>query len=322
MMKLETETPLARDALDLRRRLSHDGWLGHRTAPPLTALALSPALAPVPDEEWRRFFEARGITAADDADLGEGPGQDPASTLDALDRDALAHGLSLLCSEGAQECALGLLPPEAAPALAGERPLLDHVGIELLGRLEWSIAALAEWAARLGLDARGCHVFPSVQVRRALADDPDLRDVRIARVFFVREGRTVNLELFEVGQHWRRAVARRVALLADIPGRDPARLSRALLGRAAPRVEPIGHLALRVADARAVEAVHAAVAGARRGDALRVYEARPSYNPADRSVNTKLVCRSAIVAGEPVHGRVLELIHYARPEEGARPAGV
>jgi hypothetical protein len=302
-------------AEDLREAIEPDGWLGCRTLDRFISLAAAPvALA---EGEADRFFAGRGLSS-------EGDERDLARELVALDLRAIAHGSSLLLSEHVEQLALQLLPNPARVAVLDDPPQLDHIGLEVFGRLEWYVEVLVAWARRGVLRLSGYRIFPSVQVRKALAYDPQLGEVRIARFYLEGRERTVNLELFEVTQHWRYTVARQLGLFAGMPREGVDRLVGELERSVALPLEPVGHVALEVGHWQTVEAVHRILADPRSHDATtRLYDEAVSYNPGDQSVNTKFVTQSGIMAGKPVFGRIVELISYGerRDRNAVAPEG-
>ena len=196
-------------------------------------------------------------------------------------------------------------------ALEHDPPELDHVGIEVFGKIEWYLETLAQWEDLGIVKLGGYRVFPSVQVRKALAYDPDLQDVRIARVYIESEVGDINLELFEVAQHWLYTVARQVSLFADTPRKELDRIVEALADWVTLPLDPVAHFALGVQRWQTVETVHRILSDPRaRRDGTRLYGQALSYNHGDESLNCKFLTRSATLAGKPVFGRVTELISY------------
>jgi hypothetical protein len=230
-----------------------------------------------------------------------------AQELVAVDLRAIAHAASFLLSEPAEETARELLRDALGSALADDPARLDHVGLEVFGRLEWYLAALEAWQRQGAVRLRGCRVFPSVQVRRALAYDPALGDVRIARVYLESARRRVNLEIFEAAQHWLFTAARQLATYRDAaapaaaPSAGLGTLFRELGSALALPLVPVAHLALAVSRRRTLEAVDRILVDPARREAIaRPYDGL-SYNPGDRSLNTKFRTR---------RGPLIELIHY------------
>jgi hypothetical protein len=272
------------DADALRGDLEPDGWLGHQTLDRFALLADSPV--EIAQDEANRFFAARGLPVVSaGTDL-----RTLTRELIDLDLRGIAHAVSFLLSDGAEQTARALLPRVFEPALASDRPRLDHVGLEVFGRLEWYLGVLAAWADAGALKLCGYRIFPSVQVRRALAYDPKLAGVRIARVYLAGIAHTVNLEIFEATQHWLYTVERQ----------------RATFGAGAERRDeplvPVGHVALAVESWKTVHAVHDGVAGARRRVSLATpYGEEISFNSGDASINTKFRAPG---------GPVIELVSY------------
>lgn len=282
----------------LSSALAPEEWLGPTTE---AFTALANATPPVSRTDIRRFFARRKL------------GLEPAlaRALVALDARTIAHGLSLLLSGKGQDIALQPLPERVFSALRDDPPLLDHIGIEVFGRLEWYIEMLRQWTAPGVMRLGDYRVFPSVQVRKALAYDPGLEDVRIARVYVEGGGRDVNLELFEVTQHWLYTVPRRWSLFAGAGRGGQAEFSAALKGSVPVPLDPVDHLALRVNNWETVRTVHAILSGLGTQDAdTRLYDTGLSYNHGDGSLNCKFLTRSATFEGSPVFGRVTELISY------------
>jgi hypothetical protein len=275
-------TPI--DAEALRVDLMPEGWLGHLTLERFVRLADS--RAEIGEEQQARFFARRGLPMAAS---NRGSCQ-MARTLVELDLRAIAHASSFLLSEEAEEIARALLPTELKPAVEADEPQLDHLGLEVFGQLEWYLGVLAGWAEAGALKLCGYRIFPSVQVRRALAYDPRLADVRIARVYLEGPSRTVNLEILEATQHWLYTAARHRATFAPEGGDEGG-----------PPV-PVGHLALAVENRKTVEAVHCGLAEACLREILSTpYGDEISFNPGDGSINTKFRARG---------GPIIELVSY------------
>jgi hypothetical protein len=232
-----------------------------------------------------------------------------AQALVSVDLRAVAHAASFLLSDEAEDVARELLREAVGSAPADDLPRLDHVGLEVFGRLEWYIAALEGWARQGAVRLRGCRLCPSVQVRRALAWDPQLADVRIARVYLERGPRAMNLEIFEVTQDWRFTAARQIAHFARPLRPGAAALARAASAAARADLVPVSHVALVVSRREAVEAVARSLAD-RRVPAVPTYADGPCYNPADDSLNTKFRARREAGSGADRLGPILELICY------------
>jgi hypothetical protein len=285
--------------------IAPDGWLGHHTPDRFLHLGASPV--PLEDGEAERFFARRGLTSrGSDCDA-----RTLAQALVAVDLRAVAHSASFLLWDGSEDVSRELVRAAVGATPPDDPPRLDHVGLEVFGRLEWYIAALEAWARQGAVRLRGCRLFPSVQVRRALAWDPQLADVRIARVYLERGARAMNLELFEVTQDWRFTAARQIESLARPPRPVVAALSREIAGTARGPLVPVSHLALAVSRAATVEAVERGLAEpVCRAPAVRAYADGPCYNPADDSLNTKFRARSEDAGGAGRFGPILELICY------------
>jgi len=292
-------------AEDLRRALEPDGWLGHTAQPRFAAFAASPLELPVADLE--RFFASRGLCPGD----ARGDAGTWARELVTLDLRAIAHGLSLLQSREGERAAVRMLPSAARAALADDPPVLDHVGIEVFGRLEWYVDALTAWASRGPVRLSHHRILPSVQVRKALSYDPELSEVRIARVYLPIGEQTGNLEIFSTTQDWRYSVARQLSLHRERPRGGTDRLVEELKESFALPFEPVGHLALRVACWQTVESVHRILSDlVERETARRLYDEELSYNADDQSLNSKILTASGTLMGAPVFGRIVELISY------------
>jgi hypothetical protein len=282
------------DAGALRVDLDPDGWLGHQTPDRFALLADSPV--EIARDEAIRFFAGRGLPVAS----SEAAARRIARELIGSDLRGIAHAASFLLSDGAEQTARELLPPVFEPALASDPPRLDHVGLEVFGRLEWYLDVLAAWADAGALKLCGYRIFPSVQVRRALSYDPELAGVRIARVYLAGIAHTVNLEIFEATQHWLYTVERQRATFG------------ANVGRGGEPLVPVGHVALAVESWKTVHAVHDGIAEARRRASLATpYGAEISFNSGDASINTKFRAPG---------GPIIELVSYgAELESRAHP---
>lgn len=285
------------DAEALRVDLTPDGWLGHQTQ--ARFLLLAGTGIEVGEDPQARFFARRGLPIAS-ASAGSFR---LARALVDLDLRAIAHAASFLVCENAERTARALLPAALAPAVESDEPALDHLGLEVFGQLEWYLGVLAAWADAGALKLRGYRIFPSVQVRRVLAYDPKLADMRIARVYLEGPARTLNLEIFEATQHWLYTAARHRATFGadhELDGGPPV---------------PVGHLALAVESWKTVEAVHCGLAEAcLRENLTTPYGDEISFNPGDASINTKFRARG---------GPIIELVSYghgfdSRVEAGAQ----
>lgn len=287
------QTPIDADAL--RVDLAPDGWLGHQTQERF--LLLAGDSVQIGEDEQAHFFARRGLPAASSS---EGACSLPRALVD-LDLRAIAHASSFLLSDAAEQTARALLPRALALAVESDEPQLDHLGLEVFGQLEWYLGVLAAWADAGALKLRGYRIFPSVQVRKLLAYDPQLADVRIARVYLEGVARTVNLEIFEATQHWLYTAARQRATFGAGSGRD------------ADLPVPVGHLALAVGNWKTVEAVHGGLAEACRRETLTTpYGDEISFNPGDASINTKFRARG---------GPIIELVSYGQGLESPVAAG-
>jgi hypothetical protein len=166
----------------------------------------------------------------------------------------------------------------------------------------------------MGINVVKDRIFPSVQVRRALAYDPDLADVRIARIFFAHGDNEVNLEVFEATQSWKYIALRQAALYAhllDPPGRAQAYARLTEAGCAA--LEPVGHVAFRVSDARIVEDIQAVLLQERSRATtatMRPYVENVFFNPSDGSTNTKFVVATPLPSGEYLDSQIIEVVSY------------
>jgi len=283
----------------MRVDLEPDGWLGHQTPERFLLLAGSPV--EIGKDEQARFFARRGLPSAS----ANGDARSLARELVDLDLRAIAHASSFLLSDGAEQTARALLPRALSPALASDLPQLDHLGLEVFGQLEWYLGVLAAWADAGALKLRGYRIFPSVQVRKVLAYDPQLADVRIARVYFEGAARTLNLEIFEATQHWLHTAARQRATFGADSGRDEGPLV------------PVGHLALAVESGKTVEAVHGGLAEAcLREEITTPYGEEISFNPGDASINTKFRTRGGPIIELVSYGHGLETRVAARTQHG------
>ena len=268
----------------MRVDLAPDGWLGHQTLERFRQLA--GAAIEIAEDEQAHFFGRRGVRAAPSCDDARRLMRE----LVALDLCGIAHASSFLLSDGAEQTVRDLLPRALAPAFESDLPQLDHVGLEIFGQLEWYLAVLEAWADAGALKLRGYRIFPSVQVRRVLAYDPQLAGVRIARVYLEGRGRTVNLEIFEVTQHWSYTASRQQATFGAGSARDGDPLV------------PVGHLALAVRSRKTMEALHCGIQEACRREILSTpYGDEISFNPGDASINTKFRARG---------GPIIEIVSY------------
>jgi hypothetical protein len=190
----------------------------------------------------------------------------------------------------------------------------DHIGVEIFGKLEWYVELFGRAYAANGIDVVREHVFPSVQVRKALEYDPDLADVRIARIHFRHRDSNVNLELFEATQSWQYIALRQASLYASLAQPSHrAKTFTALAQSIGGPLEPVGHSAFRVPDAEIVEQIQAVVveqSSKSTPPEIRPYADRVSFNPAEGSTNTKFVVRTTTPSGEKIDSQILEILSY------------
>lgn len=308
-----TARPPSLPVADMRVLLDPDGWLITYMKPDTIALyeELSSTINGHP-LEWspRRCRNSSRSDALQDCLLS-------------LDLRCLCHALDSLRSLTGFEVrrVIPLLVRDALPKGTFD---IDHIGVEVFGRLDWYLEALRPHYRQLGFEYLREHIFPSVQVRKALSDDPKLGDVRIARVFLQMHNRVVNLEIFEVEQAWQYTAWRQFHLFSHL-ARPGMRLN--VWTRHKNRVElpcPVGHIAVRVQGWQTVADLHRKLArvAAQPRSPIVLYSDSLDFNPGDMSANTKLISPALAGDGTLLRNRIMEVLSYgdrrAAPRLGGR----
>lgn len=289
--------------------LSPTQWLGHATPEEFLGISGNDVLDIVPAAEVDACFAEHQIRRSGDARVRQ-------CLLDA-DVRCIAHALSALLSLSTD--ATRELIPEQILTVIGDQPVeFDHIGVEIFGKLEWYIELFDRAYAPLGINVVHEHIFPSVQVRRALAYDESLKDVRIGRIYFAHGDNEVNLEVFEATQSWRYIALRQAALYAHL--RKDAKLDGAfsrLLHNADVELEPVGHVAFRVPCAETVEAIQSVLLREQESSdsAMRPYVQQVFFNPSDGSTNTKFVVSTELASRLSVDSQIIEIVSYSSPED-------
>jgi len=286
--------------------LDPETWLKHTTPREFLDVSGDDVVSVATQAELDNSFADRLVADSADAESLV------ACLLDA-DVRSVAHALSALLSM-TDDDAKDLMPELIRNVVGDETVVFDHIGIEVFGRLEWYIELFDRAYSPLGINVVGEHIFPSVQVRRALTYDEELRDVRIGRVFFAHGEHKVNLEVFEAIQSWRFIALRQASLYGhlDAPETRADAVAR-LEATRCPMLEPVGHVAFRVASASTVEAIqNELVRESAKGDArtMRPYSRQVFYNPADGSTNTKFVTTACLPSGRRIDSQIVEIVSY------------
>jgi len=284
--------------------MSPEGWLGHETPEEFCGISGDDVPQVVPEREIDAYFALRGLRAGEDATIR-------ACLLDA-DVRCMAHSLSALLSIS-EDRTRELVPEQVREVIGAQNVQFDHIGVEVFGRLEWYIELFDQAYAPLGINVVNEHIFPSVQVRKALEYDPELQDVRIGRIFFAHGDIEVNLEVFEATQSWQFIALRQAALYAHLR-RNANRhaLFRNLRSCAGSAIEPVGHVAFRVPCAATVEAIQNVLLHeqVKRAAVMRPYVQQVFFNPSDGSTNTKFVVATDIGCGVRLDSSIIEIISY------------
>jgi hypothetical protein len=291
---------------DLHVLLSPETWLGHNT--PMEFLDVSGRyVAQVASQaEIKACFSERGITNPADQ-------QWLIPLLLDADVACMSHALTALLSMS-DEDAGRLMPARIREITDSSGVIFDHIGVEVFGKLEWYIELFDRAYAPMGINVVREHIFPSVQVRKALEYDTDLVDVRIARIYFSHGDTNVNLEVFEATQSWNFIALRQASLYAHlIKPATRAQAFSAFTRTVNGALEPVGHVAFRVPDAGIVESIQAALLEESQHEsfpAMRPYVDQVFFNPADRSTNTKFVVSTRIPTGEEIDSQIVEILSY------------
>ncbi|MGD8324555.1 MAG: hypothetical protein PVF50_09320 [Gammaproteobacteria bacterium] len=289
--------------------LSPHAWLGHTTPEEFIGISGNDILGIVPETEIDACFAERCVRSSGDALVRK-------CLLDA-DVRCIAHALSALLSLSTQATS-ELIPAQIRDVIGPNQVQFDHIGVEVFGRLEWYIELFDQAYAPLGINVVHEHIFPSVQVRRALAYDEELKDVRIGRIYFSHGDVEVNLEVFEATQSWKFIALRQAALYAHL--RERRQLDGAfaqLLRIAGVAAEPVGHVAFRVASAATVEAIQNVLLKEQNAadPVMRPYVQQVFFNPSDSSTNTKFVVATDLGGGLSVDSQIIEIVSYESPAD-------
>jgi hypothetical protein len=293
------------DLADWRTLLNSQSWLGHSTPPEFVNVAGQDVFSVTSMSDVTAYFAERG-----------GSPDDPliATLLDA-DVECISHALSALLSMSTEDVAK-LVPDRIRTVIGADGVIFDHIGIEVFGKLEWYIELFDRAYAPLGINVVHEHIFPSVQVRRALQYDEHLGDVRIGRIYFAHGDQKVNLEVFEATQHWQFIARRQASLYAHLSEPDTRPRAFARLADATDDLlEPVGHVAFRVSCAEIVESIQSVLMRGSReddGTTLRPYVKQVFFNPADGSTNTKFVETTCLPSGLQLDSRIVEIVSYEK----------
>jgi hypothetical protein len=281
-------------------------WLGHVTPDEFLGVSGRDVFGVVPQNEVDTCFTQRRV------DAGNEPRSSITTLLDA-DVQCITHALSALLSMSCDD-ANRLMPPPIRGVVGSQNVVFDHIGIEVFGKLEWYIELFDRAYAPLGINVVHEHIFPSVQVRRALEYDPELGEVRIGRIYFAHGNTQVNLEVFEATQRWHYIALRQACLYAHLsmpPGR--AHAFHAIVESAESMPEPVGHVAFRVESAQTVRDIQdVLLRESRIGGAatMRPYSKRVFFNPSDGSTNTKFVVSTQLPDGRRLDSQIVEIVSY------------
>ena len=288
--------------------LDPDSWLGHETPAPFRTVSGDSVRRIVPQPAIDAHFAARL----------PGNGADRERIIDDLldaDVNCIAHGLSALLSMTGDD-AMRLVPDAIRDVIGDHEVHFDHIGIEIFGKLEWYIELFERVYAPLDINVVHEHIFPSMQVRDALQYDRNLGDVRIGRIFFAYGDNRVNLEIFEAEQYWQFIALRQATLYAHLANSaQRAQAISSLSVSAGVMLEPVGHVAFRVADAAIVNGIQEVLLREHRSGGahwMRPYTDKVVFNPADESHNSKFVVATLLQSGLAVDSNIIEIISYDR----------
>jgi hypothetical protein len=236
-----------------------------------------------------------------------------------LDLEHLAHALTVVFSSDHEVVLKSIMPDHLYLVINEVNPIIDHVGRELFGPIDFYLEVLHDLAPRLGLDhqplppgdkitSNGDAVFQSVQVVEALRQfDPDLEGVTIAKIFFAERDRpsaTGCLELFQPAlrdgsaPQCHRHTVERLANLHSDTSEGGATLSMQ---------PPICHISIEAPDVDTVHAIHD-VAKTDTSGMLMPYVDRVVENRGDHSTNTKLSVKSH--PDSPLFNKIIEVVYH------------
>jgi hypothetical protein len=238
------------------------------------------------------YFQARGVT-------------DESSYEDYIRQDLahIAHALNILFEQDHEQILRHWLGRHFS-LLDGYHLEIDHVGRELLGPLSFYLPLLDKLASPLRLLHVRDMVFPSTQVVKVLREhDPDLQGVTIGRVYFqdLIHDKNGCLELFQPSPvdeqcpQTVEATLTRQALLVDL--KNSARLT------------PIDHLAIKLDSVENVQSIHRRIFEL-ASDTLQPNQREVSYNPGDRSTQTKVLLRDSV---DTPFNKIIEFVYYGQP---------
>jgi hypothetical protein len=254
------------------------------------------------------YLRARGVR--DDAIIEQ---------LVRLDLQNLAHALTVLFCTDHETILESVMPDHLYRVIHDVQPVIDHVGRELFGPLDFYLELLAELCGRYGLDhvalapdetvtPEGNAVFQSVQVVEALRQfDPDLAAVTIAKIHFAEHDRpevTGCLELFQAAGPDGRAPQ---GYRHTIERLNNLHLEAGQVGIGLSLQPPICHISVEAPDSATVLAIHEVVA-TDTSKLLMPYVDRVVENPGDHSTNTKLSVRHS--PDSPLYNQIIEVVHH------------
>ena len=291
--------------LDWEALLNPQLWLGHVTPPEFLGVSADEVREVAGEQELEECFRARLVSEHEKSEA-------IIRCLLGADVTCMSHALSALLSMS-NEDAKNLMPGKIRRVIGDTDLEFDHIGVEIFGKLEWYIELFDRAFAPLGINVVGEHVFPSVQVKRALQYDPALGDVRIGRIFFEHDESRVNLEVFEATQSWEHIALRQAALYAHLGSPQSRGQSFTRLASKTIIPEPVGHVAYRVPSASTVESIQSILMcqNDSTGSAtIRPYVDQVFFNPADNSANTKFVVSTQLPSGREIDSQIIEVISY------------
>lgn len=281
-------------------------WLGHSTPTEFLGVSADDVLGVAARAAIDECFAERGVNHDSNHEA-------LVRSLLNADVDCIAHALSALLSMSNHDVER-LVPTSIRNVIGSGGVVFDHIGVEVFGKLEWYIELFDRIYAPLGINVVHEHIFPSVQVRRALEYDTELGDVRIGRIYFAHGEHQVNLEVFEATQSWKHIALRQAALYAHLTEpEDRTRVFRRTLAKIGAIPEPVGHVAFRVPCADTVEAIQSILLQESHRDSatkMRPYVRQVFFNPADGSTNTKFVMATALPAGGTLDSQIVEIVSY------------
>lgn len=235
------------------------------------------------------YFVDRGVTDRDEIKLF-------------IQKDLLhiAQAFTILFEEDLEQIKKEHLR-EYEDLIDGYEAKIDHVGRELFGPLSFYLPLLNKMAPKIGLNYLKHIIFPSIQVLKVLQkEDSSLQGLTVARVYFKNNdnGLIKCLELFQASskdEKWPQKI--------EFTNKRVSQLTKA---KKHSTIIPIDHLSIELNRIEDVKCIHDSIYH-RSSDTLMPYENEISFNPADGSLQTKVLLRDS---KEVNFNRIVEFVYY------------